>query len=467
MNKQVAMEILPWLKKESDLPGAILSDVTSRDWLQSLSWWNYWTAEQRAMLTKKLSDFGIHHIELGFPAIIWDPEYDAVKLSADAMWDSNAVVMWLARLVKSDVDNTIQALSGAKYKWVHTFVWTSPEHRKTFSFDTTDMLKNIETRVSEIRNAWYIAQFSAEDATRTELDFLVEVYEKALRWWAQILNIPDTLGYYDVDQYMKLLEHLKIKFSYSIISTHTHNDKSQAEQSALVWVSKWFAQRIEWTIFGIGERAWNADIMTLISIIMQDKQYKELAVNILKNPGKFEEILEYMEEISWIHMRPVAPWYWHEAIVNRSWVHQAKVAKIKETYIMYPGEILGLDKRPQIEIWPLSWYHWVISKFRDSFDINVANEDAKKLTSIYRHIFSPDTDPHSIHTLFPDLSDKFLYNLGVEINQIREEARILKNSKKNIIKWNVQTEEILKRVFQEVFKVENNSIGSAKKDFTK
>ena len=57
--------------------------------------------------------------------------------------------------------------------------------------------------------------------------------------------------------------------------------------------------------------------------------------------------------------------------------------------------------------------------------------------------------------------------MGVEINQIREEARILKNSKKNIIKWNVQTEEILKRVFQEVFQVENNSIGSAKKDFAK
>jgi isopropylmalate/homocitrate/citramalate synthase len=62
-----------------------MADTTNRDGLQSLSWWNYWTAEERAILTKKLSDFGMHHIELGFPAIEKDPEYNAVKLAADSM----------------------------------------------------------------------------------------------------------------------------------------------------------------------------------------------------------------------------------------------------------------------------------------------------------------------------------------------------------------------------------------------
>lgn len=140
-------------------------------------------------------------------------------------------------MVESDVANTINALTGAKYRGVHTFVGTSPEHRSTFSFGTEDILRNIGQRISQIRDAGCIAQFSAEDATRTELDLLVEVYEKALRSGAQILNIPDTLGYYDVSQFLKLLEHLKTKFPQAIISSHTHNDKSQAEQSALVAAS--------------------------------------------------------------------------------------------------------------------------------------------------------------------------------------------------------------------------------------
>ena len=70
------------------------------------------------------------------------------------------------------------------------------------------------------------------------MDLLVEVYEKALTAGAQVLNIPDTLGYYDVAQYLKLLEHLKTKFPNAIISSHTHNDKSQAEQNALVAASQ-------------------------------------------------------------------------------------------------------------------------------------------------------------------------------------------------------------------------------------
>lgn len=139
-----------------------------------------------------------------------------------------------------------------------------------------------------------------------------------------------------MEQYIKLLEHLRQKFPHLIISTHTHNDKSQAEQSALVAASQGFAQKIEGTIYGIGERAGNADIMTLIAIIMQDPQYAPLAEKLIQNPEKFVEVLEYMEDISGIHMRPVAPGYGYEAIVNRSGVHQAKVAKIKESYIVYP-----------------------------------------------------------------------------------------------------------------------------------
>ncbi len=443
-------EVLPWVNDNNKIPWVILADVTSRDWLQSLPWWNYWTKEQRWELSKLLSDFWMHHIELWFPSMKWDPEYEAVKYAANEVGERESVVMWLARLVESDIANTINALDWAKYKWVHTFIGTSPEHLSTFSFWTDDILKNITARVSQIREAWYIAQFSAEDATRTDHDFLIEVYEKALAAGAQILNIPDTAWVYDSQQYNNLMQHMYSRFPNTVISTHTHNDKSQAEQSALITASNWFAQRIEWTVFWIWERAWNADVMILVSVIMQDPAYSHLSKELLKNPEKFIEILEYMTEISWIHARPVSPWYWHEAIVNRSWVHQAKMAKLKESYVAYPWTIFWLDNRPEIEISALSGKGWVIAIY-ENFWIKLNNEQSTVLTKVLRQILSPDTNPHEIHAICPKLSEDFLYQLWLSINIIRTEARTLKNTKENLIKWNEETDSIIKKIYEELY----------------
>lgn len=380
-----------------------------------------------------------------------DPEYEAVKHTAEKVWDRESVVFGLARLVETDVTNTIEAIQGAKYKGVHTFVGTSPEHLSTFSFWTDEILKNIWQRVSQIRNAWCIAQFSAEDATRTEMDLLLEVYEKASEAGAQILNIPDTLWYYDVEQYLKLLEHLRQKFPHLIISTHTHNDKSQAEQSALIGVSKWFAQRVEWTIYGIWERAWNADIMSIIAIILQDPQYKHLAEKLIKNPDWFVDVLDYMTEISGIHTRPVSPMYWFEAIVNRSWVHQAKVAQLKASYIAYPWNELWLWDRPQIEISALSGVHGVVSHFKKYFNIDLNDTQAKKMTAVLRNAFSPDTTPDSMHTTFPDISSDFFYGIWTRISAVRTEARAMKNTKENLIKWNRLTDDIINEIYDEIY----------------
>lgn len=452
MNKQTYREVLPWIETDSDLPWLITSDVTSRDWLQSLAWYNYWTSEQRANLSILLSELWIHHIELGFPAVKDDPEYDAVKYAADQIWDRDTVVMWLARLVEDDVTNTIEALSWSKYRGVHTFIWTSPKHLQTFSLSTSEILKNIWDRVSQIREAGCIAQFSAEDATRTDFELLVEVYEKALSSWAQILNIPDTVWFFDTIQYIDLLKHLRSKFPDAIFSTHAHNDKSQAEQSALVAASLWYAQRIEWTIYGIWERAWNTDIMAIVYFILHDKRYSSLANKLINDPDKFTQVLEYMTEISWIHSRPVSPWYWHEAIVNRSWIHQAKVAKIKDSYIAFPWDIVWLWDRPKIELSALSWYNWVMSKFLDDFWIEIDSSLAKKLAHLYRLILSPDTEPHQIHEKFPDLSDKFLYDIWKRVDRIREEAHSLKNSKENIIRWQSESDSIVIDVYNELSK---------------
>lgn len=97
-----------------------------------------------------------------------------------------------------------------------------------------------------------------------------------------------------------------------------------------------------------------------------------------------------------------------------------------------------------MEISALSGYHGVIGKFSHDFGIELTQEQAKRLTAVYRNIFSPDTDPESIHALFDDLSSKYLYQEIVpRIQKIREEARRLKNTKRNIEKWNEETDSII------------------------
>jgi hypothetical protein len=156
-----------------------------------------------------------------------------------------------------------------------------------------------------------------------------------------------------------------------------------------------------------------------------------------------------MEEISWLHMRPESPWYWYWAIVNRSWIHQAKVAKVKSSYIAYPWEAIWINDRPQMEISALSWFHWVIWKFSNDFWIQLNETTGKTLTSILRNAFSPDTTPDSMNKLFPSISSDFFYSIWVEISKIKREARELKNTKQNCIKWNSETDEVIKKIYDQ------------------
>lgn len=106
-----------------------------------------------------------------------------------------------------------------------------------------------------------------------------------------------------------------------------------------------------------------------------------------------------------------------------------------------------------MEISALSGYHGVVGKFSEDFGIELTEEQAKKLTAVYRNIFSPDTDPESIHEMFDDLSSKYLYQKIVpRIQKIREEARKLKNTKENIKKWNKETDSIIKDIYEHIYK---------------
>jgi 2-isopropylmalate synthase len=138
------------------------------------------TKENRASWAMAMIKAGIPHIEIGFPVIDGDQETIAVRHVVEETSKLAGGIFVLARLSEGDIEQCKRVLDGAKHGGIHTFIGTSPEHRESLSMTQEQILENIGPRIRQIRDAGYMAQFSAEDATRTEDDFLRHVYAEAV-----------------------------------------------------------------------------------------------------------------------------------------------------------------------------------------------------------------------------------------------------------------------------------------------
>lgn len=440
--------LTPWINQD-EKPAFIINDITLRDGKQALPWWNLWTMQDAARFVHTLADAGVHHVEAGFPAIPGDPETKGFEYIIHEAGQRDIVFFGLARLVRQDIATTIDALKGAKYKGVHTFIGTSPEHLKSRGMTHEQVLSMTRDGVKQIMDAGYLCEFSPEDATRSERVFMMDVLSSAVEEGAHILNIPDTLGYVDAEDYTKLLQMVSMTFQDQIISTHTHNDWGQAEESAKLALKNRAAHRFEGTVFGIGERAGNADwVSVVLGMLAQTKhpRYAVMAKNLLKDPTKIAAITKQFEAMSGLHMRPVAPGHGYEALVNRSGVHQAEVRKMKESYLWQTPENSGFDPRPKFDITPLSGKHGV-QEVLFSLGIECNDDMGVKMTEFYRLLFSPDITPDQLKSVAPSVSETDLHNLLERIAAIRSEARLYKNSEANTKKWLAETDKILTDAF--------------------
>ena len=325
---------------EPDAGRVIIFDTTLRDGEQCPG--ATMTYEEKLEVAACLDQMGVDIIEAGFP-IASEGDFEAV--SAIAKRVKRATVAGLARAGEKDIDRAGEAVRHAVNGRIHTFISTSPVHMK-FKLQKTpeQVLELVAQQCSRARNWVEDVEWSAEDATRTEHDFLCRCVETAIRHGATTINIPDTVGYTVPDEYYALIRMLIERVpnaDKAIFSTHCHNDLGLAVANSLAGVRAG-ARQIECTINGIGERAGNA---ALEEIVMAMRTRSDV---LPYRTGVETTMLSRASRlVSAVTNFPVQ---YNKAIVGRnafaheSGIHQDGMLKHTQTYEIMTPESVGVAK---------------------------------------------------------------------------------------------------------------------------
>jgi 2-isopropylmalate synthase len=311
-------------------------DTTLRDGEQSPG--ASMTVEQKIEVAKLLTHIGVDVIEGGFP-ISSPKQFEGVRRIAESVRGST--IAGLARALEKDIDRCFEALQEAPKKRIHTFIATSDIHLSYKLKKTKDEV--LKLAVDAVRHAKSLTpevEFSAEDATRSEWEFLRDVYTAVIESGATIVNVPDTVGYTVPEEYARLINYLSREvpgIDKVTISVHCHNDLGLATANTLEAL-KAGARQAEVSINGIGERAGNASFEEVVMAIQTRKDFFNFKTKI-----KTEHIDHLSKTIVSFTGMPVQP---NKAIVgenafaHEAGIHQDGVIKHKMTYeIMTPQSI--------------------------------------------------------------------------------------------------------------------------------
>ena len=369
----------------------IIFDTTLRDGEQSPG--AAMNMDEKIRIAQALDEMGVDVIEAGFP-ISSQGDFEAVKAIAGLV--KNAQVAGLSRAADRDIDRNWEALQHAKRPRIHTFISTSPLHMKyKLQMGPNAVLEAVGRSVQRARNLCEDVEWSAEDGSRTEADFLCRCVESAIHHGARTINIPDTVGYAIPDEYADLIKMLMNRvpnIDKAVISVHCHNDLGLAVANSLAAV-KAGARQVECTINGLGERAGNAALEEIVMALRTRQNSLPYKTGV-----KTEHITRVSRLVSTITGFPVQP---NKAIVganafaHESGIHQDGVLKHAATYEIMTPESVGLTKS-NIVLGKLSGRHAFKDKLAqlgfepDDAELNEAFKRFKDLADKKREIFDED-----------------------------------------------------------------------------
>ena len=293
--------------------------------------------EQKVIIAEQLDNLGVDVIEAGFP--ISSPG-DFKSVDAISKIVKNATVCGLSRSVKKDIKVASEALVRAKKPRIHTGIGTSDSHIKyKFKSNREAILERAYQAVKYAKSFVEDVEFYAEDAGRTDNDYLARVCEAAIKAGATVLNIPDTTGYCLPSEYGAKINYLKenVKgIEKAILSCHCHNDLGLATANSIEGVING-ARQIECTINGIGERAGNTALEEVVMILKQHP-YLDLDTNI--NTQMLYGISQLVSDSMGIYTQPNKAIVGANAFAHSSGIHQDGVIKKRETYeIINPKDV--------------------------------------------------------------------------------------------------------------------------------
>lgn len=334
-------------------------DTTLRDGEQTIG--VNFSIDQKVAIAKQLEKWGVDVIEAGFPVASND-DFKAVEAVAKAV--KTAQVTGLARAKKNDIDACVKATAKAAHKQIHVFIATSPIHRNDkLHMSRAQVIQSIQDSVSYAHKYFPIVEFSPEDATRTEPDFLVEAIQAAIDSGASVINIPDTVGYTNPEEFEKLFKNLRENipnFSEITFSVHCHDDLGMAVANSLQAI-KSGATRIEGTINGIGERAGNAALEEVAAAMYVRKDYYQAQNHIqMGETYKLSQMISQYSKMPVPHNKAVVG---ANAFAHESGIHQDGMLKNPQTYEILTPEVVRA-KKTSLPLGKLSGSHAVMQKLQ-------------------------------------------------------------------------------------------------------
>ena len=317
----------------------IIFDTTLRDGEQTPSV-SMLTGDKIAIASTLLK-LNVDIVEVGFPASS-EKDFLASRALADFLKNTDTVVAALARLKEDDIKSAYNAIKHAKNKRLHLFIATSDIHLKyKLKIDRFELLNLIKEKISYAKGLCSDIEFSLEDATRTDIDFLLKVVETAIESGANTINIPDTVGCALPSDYGDMIKLVVEQANgRAIISAHCHNDLGLAVANSLSALLNG-ARQVECTLAGIGERAGNAAMEEIVMNLKSHLGKFQLDTEIVTE--EFRSSAEMLYEIIGIKIPPNKPIIGDNVFAHESGIHQDGVIKNPETYEFLDPKKVGFS----------------------------------------------------------------------------------------------------------------------------
>lgn len=364
---------------EAGVDGVRVFDTTLRDGEQSPG--ISLNIKEKVEIAEQLARLGVDVIEAGFP-IASDGETEAVRAIARTV--RGPVIAALARVDPGDIDRAAEAVAPAARARIHTFIATSEIHmRSKLRMTPAEVLAAAAAGVARARRHVDDVEFSCEDATRSDPDFLVEVYRAALRAGATTLNLPDTVGYALPGEFAALLGHLMAEVGADVVwSVHTHDDLGLAVANALAGIEAG-ARQVEVAVNGIGERAGNCSLEEVVMALRTRRRGSGLDTGI-----DTREIARTSRLVSLLTGYPVPP---NKAIVganafaHEAGIHQHGVMVERTTYEIMDPKDVGLEGS-RIVLGKHSGRHAFVQALADLGFSNLERADVDKAFARFKEL---------------------------------------------------------------------------------
>ncbi|WP_154104948.1 MULTISPECIES: 2-isopropylmalate synthase [Clostridium] len=337
-------------------------------------------------IAKQLQKLSVDVIEAGFP-IASEGDFEAVKAIAQNI--EGPVIVGLARAVKNDISRAWEAIKYSKKPRIHVFIATSDLHMKyKLKMEPDEVLKEAVEMVTYARSLCPSIEFSPEDATRTRPEFLYKVVEAVIDAGADVVNIPDTVGYTTPSEYGALIKGIKDNvpnINKAIISVHCHNDLGLAVANSLAAIENG-AQQVECAVNGLGERAGNAALEEIVMAIKTRSDCFNCETGIITE--EITRTSKLVSHITGMQVQNNKAVVGANAFAHESGIHQHGVLNCRETYEIMTPESVGL-KKSLIVLGKHSGRHAFIERIEE---LGYKNLSKEKIDEIFKE--------------FKDLADK-------------------------------------------------------------